>query len=182
MVFISLTGLSLALMAAKALPEDTGLPLNSQVPEISVVDMLGDRQTISTLTGEKGLVLVFYRSADWCRYCKKHLLEINEWNVRINSLGYNVAAISYDAVEILQGFSAKHQLQFPLLSDQQQRTMKAMNVLNLDVNPESEHYGIPYPGVMIINADGKLVYNYFYQGYKKRVKLENLYQDLQLLE
>jgi hypothetical protein len=60
--------------------------------------------------------------------------------------------------------------------------MKTMNVLNKDVKPESEHYGIPYPGVMVINADGKLIYNYFYQGYKKRVKLENLYQDLLTLE
>ncbi|MBE9548082.1 MAG: peroxiredoxin family protein [Proteobacteria bacterium] len=181
-VFVSLTGFSLAVMAAKALPEDTGLHLDSTVPEISVVDVHGQKQTIRALSGEQGLVLVFFRSADWCGYCKKHLLEINEWNARINSLGYKIAAISYDSVEILSLFSTKHQLQFPLLSDQQHKTIKAMNVLNLDVKPGSEHYGIPYPGVMIINADGKLIYNYFYQGYKKRVKLENLYQDLQLLE
>ena len=71
MVFVSFAGLSLAVMAASSLPEDTGLPLDSSVPEISVVDIHGQGQTISTLSGEKGLVLVFFRSADWCRYCKK---------------------------------------------------------------------------------------------------------------
>jgi hypothetical protein len=40
-------------------------------------------------------------------------------------------------------------------------------------------YGIPYPGVVVINEHGELLHSYFYQGFKKRVKFEQLYQQLQ---
>ncbi len=157
---------------------NAGVALNSQVPEISVVDINGNPQTIKQLSGETGLVLVFFRSADWCPYCKRHLVEINDWNTQLNSIGYKVAAISYDSTEILRKFSNKRNLQYPLLADQNHNTMMALNVLNDEQEPGDDHYGIPFPGVMVIDADAKLVYKYFYKGYKKRVKIKQLFEQL----
>ncbi len=165
--------------ARKPKIKDAGVPLNSQLPEISVMDVEGKPQTIKQLSGEKGLILVFFRSADWCPYCKKHLVEINEWNSKLNELGYKVAAISYDSTETLSKFSKKRDLQYPLLADQNQQTMKDLNVLNDEQEPGDEHYGIPFPGVMVIDAEGKLTYKYFYKGYRKRVKIKQLYKQLQ---
>jgi len=171
--------LSHSAMAAKPMPDDTGLPLNTKVPEISAINIAGQTETIAALTGEKGLVLVFFRSADWCPYCKKHLVKLNKWNDKINALGYKLAAISYDSVDILKAFSDKYQLKFPLLADQNHQTMKTMNILRHDIKPDSEHFGIPYPGIMVINSDGIQVHKYFYQGYRKRVKPEDLYEQLE---
>jgi peroxiredoxin len=158
--------------------KDTAVPVNSLVPEISAINIASEPQTIKQLSGKKGLVLVFFRSADWCPYCKRHLLEINQWNKKINDLGYKVAGISYDNVAILKQFSEKNNLEYPLLADQNHKTMEDLKVLNDEQQPGDEHYGIPFPGVMVIDANGKLVYKYFYQGYKKRVKMEQLYKQL----
>jgi len=36
----------------------------------------GREQTLETLKGSKGTVLLFYRSADWCPYCKGQLIQL----------------------------------------------------------------------------------------------------------
>lgn len=57
--------------SAQALPklsefaEVWGPPLASDAPAIAATDHTGTQQTLSTLTGERGLLLVFSRSADW---------------------------------------------------------------------------------------------------------------------
>ena len=37
----------------------------SSIPEFSATDQTGRARTLSDLTGPKGLMLVFFRSADW---------------------------------------------------------------------------------------------------------------------
>ncbi len=166
------------LYAKGPIPKDTGLALDSMVPEISVIDVNNDKQTIRQLSGDKGLILILFRSADWCPYCKKHLIEINKWHSKFTALGYGIAAISYDSVETLKTFSDKRKLLYPLLADQNHQTMIDYKVLNKKYQPGDDDYGIPYPGVLIIDEQGKLTYKYFYKGYKKRVKLKKLYQRL----
>ena len=43
----------------------TGPPIGSKIPPFEAVDQSGRRQTFETLRGPKGLVLLFFRSADW---------------------------------------------------------------------------------------------------------------------
>lgn len=42
-----------------------GLPNGSTAAEFSLPDQSGRSQTLDTLMGPQGLVLVFFRSADW---------------------------------------------------------------------------------------------------------------------
>ena len=42
-----------------------GLAKGAVAPPIDMVDQFGRQQTLQTLAGEKGLVLLFVRSADW---------------------------------------------------------------------------------------------------------------------
>jgi hypothetical protein len=42
-----------------------GLAIGATAPDFSLVDQTGHRRTIDSLAGPKGLVLVFFRSADW---------------------------------------------------------------------------------------------------------------------
>lgn len=41
------------------------LKIGSKSPEVSGVDQFGKRQTFNSLKGPDGLVLLFFRSADW---------------------------------------------------------------------------------------------------------------------
>jgi hypothetical protein len=43
----------------------TGLELGTVVPGFALQDQSGQTRTIESLMGPKGLMLVFYRSADW---------------------------------------------------------------------------------------------------------------------
>ena len=43
----------------------TGPEVGSTVPDFSTVDQFGRTQSLRTVLGPKGALLVFYRSADW---------------------------------------------------------------------------------------------------------------------
>jgi len=45
--------------------ERRGLAIGDRIPALDAVDQSGRRQTLDTLAGPKGLVLLFVRSADW---------------------------------------------------------------------------------------------------------------------
>lgn len=153
---------------------DTGLNVGDKAPELNVVNTLKEPQTLQMLGGEKGVVLVFFRSADWCPYCKRHLVEMNDWVIPLAAKGYKLAAVSYDDTTILDAFAKKNKLAFPLLSDKDVSTVKAYNVLNTSYKPGDDVYGIPYPGAYIVDAEGTITFKYFYEGYKKRVTLETI--------
>jgi hypothetical protein len=44
---------------------DIGLPAGALAPPFTLTDQAGRRQDLASLTGPKGLVVVFFRSADW---------------------------------------------------------------------------------------------------------------------
>lgn len=158
--------------------KETGLPLNQIIPELKVTDINGQATKLNQISGDKGSVLVFFRSADWCPYCKKHLIEINQWQEKFSKLGYGIAGISYDSQQVLKKFGDEHQIKFPLLADHNHQTITSFNILNQDYQPEDKNYGIPYPGIMIVDAKGKLLYKYFYQSYRNRVDMEKLFNAL----
>lgn len=43
----------------------SGPAIGAKVPAFEALDQNGQKQTLATLRGPKGLVLVFFRSADW---------------------------------------------------------------------------------------------------------------------
>ena len=159
-------------------PIDTGPELGSKIPSLVVIDQFGDKQQLTNIMGEKGSIILLFRSADWCPFCKRHLLELNGEVDKFKQRGYGVTAISYDSPEILRMFAQKKKLKFSLLSDQNVKTFKALNVVNKDNEPGDRHYGIPYPGVIVVNNQGQVVHKYFFEGYKKRVKFKQLLSEL----
>lgn len=168
---------SLSSMAAQP-PLDTGPDLGSQIPKLTVLDQFGDKQQLSNIMGEKGAVIMLFRSADWCPFCKRHLIELNGEAAKFKKKGYGITAISYDTPKILRTFAQKKKLEFSLLADQNVATFKALNVVNKDYEPGDRHYGIPYPGVIVVDNKGVIVHKYFFEGYKKRVQFKKLLQDL----
>lgn len=163
---------------AKSVSINVGPSVGDKAPSLTVIDKNKTAVNIDDLTAEKGLIILFFRSADWCPFCKKHLVELQGYADKFKALGYGVAAISYDNTEILNSFIQAHNLTYPLLSDQSAATVKAYGVLNKDYEMGDDNYGIPYPGVVIINPAGKIDHKYFFKGYRKRVKFVELYEQL----
>lgn len=175
-----LIGLSLLPLVTQANPEsiNAGPKLGGQIASLNVLDQFSDRQQIKNLMGKNGTIIVLFRSADWCPFCKRHLLELNAEVQAFKSKGYGVTAISYDSPDILRMFAQQNKLEFSLLSDQNVESFKSLNVVNARYSPGDKHYGIPYPGVIVIDSDGKVIHKYFFEGYKKRVKFKTLLNDL----
>lgn len=161
---------------------DVGPTVGDKAPSLNVIDQKKMTMNIKDLTAEKGLIVLFFRSADWCPFCKRHLIELNGYADKFKALGYGVSAISYDSTDTLNEFSKLNTLTFPLLSDQSAATVKAYDILNTQYKMGDENYGIPYPGVVIINAKGDVAYKYFFEGYRKRVKFSELYQQLSMIK
>lgn len=169
------------LSAETTKPMEATLVIGETVPEISAIGIDKKSIHLKALYGKKGLVLVLFRSADWCPYCKKHLIEINQWAEKIAQQGFQIAAISYDSPEILQQFKVKAGISFTLLADVDHRTVKNYGVLNEKYQPDHRHYGIPHPGVLVIDKEGKLLSKHFFKGYKKRVTGEAIVAELKKL-
>lgn len=53
------------ILATAALAAETGPEIGSRVPDFEALDQNGTRQTLQSIMGPKGAMLVFFRSADW---------------------------------------------------------------------------------------------------------------------
>ena len=97
-----------------ALPDvqKLGPQVGSRVPDFTLLDQKGQSRTLSSLMGPKGLMLVFYRSADWCPYCKTQLAELQTRTADLAKSGIGLAAVSYDAVPILADFTKRRGIMF----------------------------------------------------------------------
>lgn len=96
-------------------------------------------------------------------------------------------AVSYDAVEALAAFAAKHAITFPLLSDDGSHAIRALGLLNehvveqhgfYGVKVRDEHFGVPYPGVFLLDEQGIVVAKVFEQSYRVRPAPALLLEDV----
>ena len=63
--------------------DDLGPPVGSIAPDIGVrLDATGMPRTLADVMGKNGVVLMFFRSADWCPYCQAQLIDVKS-NVTI---------------------------------------------------------------------------------------------------
>src|SRR4051812_13829675 len=109
-----------AFAAAPALAAafDPGPAVGAHMPaNFAAVDKAGAPQTFASLKGQKGLVLMFFRSAKWCPYCQKQLIDMKAIQGSLEQRGYRLAGISYDDPSVLAQFAAKQGVDYTLLSD-----------------------------------------------------------------
>ncbi|MFT6051283.1 MAG: peroxiredoxin [Halioglobus sp.] len=86
--------------------------------------------------------------------------------------GISVVALTYDSPDLQQAFVTKNSIAYPFLSDIDAQTVKALGILNDTKSEGSASYGIPYPGIFVVNAKLEIVGKIFIQGYQQRVDAE----------
>ena len=146
---------------------EVGLRTGQKAPDFSARDQFGKTQTLDTLRGPKGTVLLFYRSADWCPYCKGQLIQLQAAKERFQKQGIGLAGISYDSVEILKYFADRRKIDFPLLSDPDSQIIRKYQVLNAEaVGPNA---GMARPGYFFIDTEGMIREKFFEAKYRERL-------------
>lgn len=69
----------------------------------------------------------------------------------------------------LKVFADRQHITYPLLSDPDSKIIRTYDILNEAVKPGTPTYGIPYPGVYVVDAQGRVVSKYFEDDYRERV-------------
>ncbi len=88
--------------------------------------------------------------------------------------GIGVVAITYDTAALQQAFVDRARIEYPLLSDIDTRTFMALGILNRDYRPGDSGYGIPYPGVLVLDRDQVIRAKIFVAGYDTRVGADSV--------
>lgn len=153
-----------------------------QLPhDLKVPDQDGEMQSFESLAGEKGLILIFVRSADWCPYCQRQLIEMNQAYEPLTALGYGVASVSYDGEKTLSIFAKRHSINYTLLSDEKSEIIKSFGILNTEMQEGTNFYGIPHPAVYVINSEKQVVARFAEEGYKDRPPSSLIIEKLETL-
>ncbi len=85
--------------------------------------------------------------------------------------------MSYDAVDVLRGFADRYGITYPLLSDQGSHVMRTLGLLNehvyeqhaaYGIPQQDRHWGVPYPGVLLLDTHGRVIQKRFQQSYRER--------------
>jgi len=155
--------------AALARADDLGPAIGAAAPDIGArPDQNGKPHRLPDLMGKNGLVLFFFRSADWCPYCQAQLIDINTGVAEIEKRGYHIAGLSYDTPEILQTFTLKRHLTYTLLSDPKSEIIDRYNLRDPQYPPGSRAYGVPRPIIFVLDTQGVIKAKLYEESFKNR--------------
>lgn len=137
--------------------------------DFAAPDQDGNPQSFNSFVGEKGAVVVFFRSAKWCPFCQMQLIDLNTNAVKeITDRGYGMAAISYDPPKDLARFDHKWKVNFPLLSDDGSKMIDALGLRNEDYKEGHYAHGVPHPVILVLDRNKKVIAKLNREGYRDR--------------
>jgi len=148
---------------------DPGPQLGSTFPGVNATWQGRPVRGLQEFAGPGGTMLVATRSADWCPYCMKQMIELQQHKAAYDEAGIGVVAITYDAPALQQAFIDKWDIQYPILHDVDALSFKTLGILNESYQPGDDAYGIPHPGAIVIDPRGKVVGKLFLEAYSVRV-------------
>lgn len=143
-----------------------GLAVGAKAADFTLKDAAGDDVALSALLQKGKVALVFYRSADWCPFCKKQLQELQKNLKEIEATGVRIVGISYDAPATSAAAAAKLGITFPLLSDTGSKVIDAYGIRNAEAKGKSA--GVPHPVVFIVDQHGVIRVKLAREAYRDR--------------
>ena len=95
-------------------------------------------------------------------------MELEETKLDFAERGLNIAALTYDSVAILRHFGDRKEITYPLLSDPDSEVIRAFGILNTNYALDDESYGLPFPGMFIIDENGIVEAKFFEIDHRER--------------
>ena len=77
-------------------------------------------------------------------------------------------AVSCDEPAVLAAFARDHGIEYALLSDRRSEVIRRYGILNPELAPGDEHYGIPVPGSYLVGSDGRVEQKLFHRSHRVR--------------
>ena len=129
----------------------TPLKVGDKVPAFSVTDDRGNSQSLSDYSGKK-LVVFFYPKAN-TPGCTAEACDLRDHYKELLDAGYSLLGVSADSEKKQRNFSAKYDLPFPLLADEDKEVINAFGVWGLKKFMGKEYDGI-HRMTFIVNEEG----------------------------
>jgi peroxiredoxin len=148
---------------------DPGPAVGSNFPGLQASYQGHTITLINEFAGRNGTVFIASRSYDWCPYCMRQMIQLQEHKAGFDAAGIGMVAITYDEPALQQAFIDKFAITIPVLSDVQALSFKTLGILNEEYQPGDFQYGIPHPGIIVIDPAGKVVGKLFLRAYSSRV-------------
>lgn len=146
-----------------------GPAVGSKAPDLGArPDQSGKPRRLKELSGQKGVVLMFYRSAGWCPYCQAQLIAMNDGAAEIEKRGYKVVGLSYDEPAVTAAFTERRGIRYPLLSDPKSEVIDRWGLRDPQYAAGSRAYGVPRPIIFIIDRRGVIRGSLAEETYQKR--------------
>lgn len=170
-----------------------GLNVNDKAPEFSAISQNGNNISLKAALQKGPVVVVFYRG-EWCPYCNKYLMHLQDSLPFIKAKGARLIAITPEKPENISKTIAKTKASYPILFDKGLQIMKAYDVdyaidsvmldkykkygidFNIANGENGEH--LPVPAVYVINKEGKIVYKFFEPDFRIRASIKEILQHL----
>jgi len=146
---------------------ELGPRIGAVVPNFELPDQNRTSHSLRSLLGPKGAIILFFRSADWCAYCKSQIVELDRTRDEFTRLGLGVAAVSYDTSEALHTFAQRRGIHIPLLSDSESKVIREVGILNESIDKNDPAYGVPYPCSLVLDAEGVLAGKFFEDNHRR---------------
>lgn len=151
---------------------------NKKVKNFKILLDDGLKKELKDLIGKKGMVLYFYPK-DNTSGCTKEACSFRDHLSELENLGYSVVGVSADSLNSHQKFKAKHNLNFPLITDENKELCNYFGVIG-----EKKLYGKTYEGIFrttfILDKDLKI--KKVYPNVKVEKHVEEVIKDIQNLK
>jgi peroxiredoxin len=101
-------------------------------------------------------------------------VQLSETRAAFDKLGIQLAAMTYDPVATNKRFADQYHIEFPLLTDVNVRYVKAFGILNESYQPGHRAYGIPHPGIFLVDRDGNVYAKFWRDDYRERPEIADI--------
>ncbi len=148
---------------------DKGPMVGATMPAIR--GLYGDTEitNLNQLAGENGTIFVVNRSLEWCPFCMRQSIELQNMKSAFDEAGIAIVMMTYDDPMIQQAFINRHSIDYPVLSDVNAESFANLGVLREEYGPGDANYGLPYPGMIVVDTSGNIKGKLFIEAYSYRV-------------
>ncbi|MBM88898.1 MAG: hypothetical protein CMQ41_11030 [Gammaproteobacteria bacterium] len=101
-------------------------------------------------------------------------MQLTEISNQFAAMGVNIAAMTYDSVEVLKLVEEEQGVEFSLLRDESITHVNSLGILNEDYEPGDRAYGVPHPGIFLISPDGVIRAKFAEEGFRARPDFDNI--------
>tara|TARA_R110002072_G_scaffold7773_7_gene41627 strand:+ start:38919 stop:39251 length:333 start_codon:yes stop_codon:yes gene_type:complete len=101
-------------------------------------------------------------------------VQLSEYTPKFEAIGIKVLTVTYDSQADAKKFYDRNQLAYPILFDEQSTLIKELGILNTGPKPGDAAYGIPYPGLFLVDSDGKVFAKFAEKSFKDRPNYDGI--------